>query len=593
MLRLERQLRVATEKRNAVVAERVSALESGHGLDVLTPRLRHERHAILTKEERAKRRAQYRKAYFERLKERETAAVAEIERIQGKIAKMGALPQVHVEIIRGTTDAVTGFVFPEKCCATGFKALHIAVLSKRLDQVMALLNDDAKAIVNCQDSQGCTALHLALSGCNFPMSKFLLSKGADFTIENSQGLNSFEFAISVGNYNAAAQILEECFTPWEIARSLSRKFIHDCFLGKHLAERSDSKLLMFLVIHEPHIFKTKKRKKKRRTVTNIEKFFHDFSGVCKLNRNYDRDFSKPALSKKKNKIFDDVWSHHKKRLDQELASETEEFSLEKRKIVDVDLEFVDEELESSKRLKRFSFGFLADFDVTLVKKWMKACSEWNLEQDADLISTILLENGSAITVAADELKEKLRESDFFTKKQQSHEDLDDARYLHQKEIVASQNLQRIKFEEEKRAQEDAVKNVNPNAGIKVSVEDQILFQVDVHSERTFTVCLQTVPSSPVLLRFQISHAREKALKSSFTISPSIATFTAANWDQPQTIRIAPINDDVLIRLKRSIDAGNRMEVIHKVQQTVSSTIDPSYRRADLPWTKQSFLVKPF
>ncbi|XP_046452784.1 putative ankyrin repeat protein RF_0381 [Daphnia pulex] len=76
----------------------------------------------------------------------------------------------------------------------GNTALHFAALYAKTIETITLILENKQVDINHRDELGRTALHYAIEKKNVEMARYLLEKGADPTIRNNEGNNSFHLA---------------------------------------------------------------------------------------------------------------------------------------------------------------------------------------------------------------------------------------------------------------------------------------------------------------------------------------------------------------------------------------------------------------
>jgi uncharacterized delta-60 repeat protein len=78
-----------------------------------------------------------------------------------------------------------------------------------------------------------------------------------------------------------------------------------------------------------------------------------------------------------------------------------------------------------------------------------------------------------------------------------------------------------------------------SAGVSATQSDGSTTTTEIGGTDTFTVVLNTQPSSDVVISVTSSDTGEAV------VSPATLTFTAANWDTPQTVTITGVDDDAI------------------------------------------------
>jgi hypothetical protein len=138
----------------------------------------------------------------------------------------------------------------------------------------------------------------------------------------------------------------------------------------------------------------------------------------------------------------------------------------------------------------------------------------------------------------------------------------------------------IRAEEEKK--KDLIKrgmaNLDKEACVDFS-DEKLYYDADAGEPVEYWVKLGSKPKAPVLIKFDIKTMSNG--ESSFSISPTLFTFTAKNWNQELFITLTPVSDDAIVRLKRAVTQKQQCD--HKVIHKIQSTTDWSYKHPDLKW----------
>ena len=128
--------------------------------------------------------------------------------------------------------------------------------------------------------------------------------------------------------------------------------------------------------------------------------------------------------------------------------------------------------------------------------------------------------------------------------------------------------------------------LDPNAGITMSAEF-IFFATDSANTPTYTVVLNSEPHGSVLVKIMVQTADGKKDKTRIVAKPKLLTFAPENWDEPQTVTVEPIDDDNLVRLRRSLvnDDSADHQIVHEMQFST----DRSYKHPDLKWNPSNIV----
>ena len=123
---------------------------------------------------------------------------------------------LHLAAMEGNTDAASYLIEQGSDIAAygGYNKqtpLHMTALGGHVSTIKLLLNsakDKGIDIINLQDIDGNTALHLAFFEAKNEAADCLIENGADITITNSQGVTAVDIAQNAGFLNVLKQAVE-------------------------------------------------------------------------------------------------------------------------------------------------------------------------------------------------------------------------------------------------------------------------------------------------------------------------------------------------------------------------------------------------
>lgn len=602
---------LGTSKREKPVSEK--ALEE-------TPRERHERNLLWPSPKRVQIRRRNREGQYQKIDAREKLLEKKIKKAQVKIHSFDALPALHLEAMRRPgvlSDTLCALAQEDPNVRGAYKQhiLHLAVQQGDLG-VLDMLLASTDCDVNAVDSAGYSPLHYAL--CNpdrLEVAHRLVKAGGDLTIKNREGLDAIETALSLGLYKPVTRFLDK-YSTWEIACMYARRFFENYFAGNpeyhhyRRLEYENAVLLAYVVVMKPNVLRIRLSAKqavrrvlrKEITMNNTERFFHDFQGNHAFSPGFNDRFTVRTLPQRRIFKLAALVSRIAGKLESRAVQQVEEKGTDAD---DEDDEFGDmmerqrkeeeeEELEYARLGDvKFAVGLFAEFPLEVVHQWRAAALKWKFSASHQIAHKIA-QRAFQGAHTGEEIVQKMRLARFrFEKWRKENKKVlleDETRRL--REVADAVRLRRLREERENKrlamlkAEEDKKKErakrgldkLDKNASVNFS-DDKLYYNTDSGEPVEYWIKLGTMPKAPVLIKFDVKTLSNG--EASFTISPTLFTFTPKNWNEELYVKLTPLSDDAIVRLKRGVTQKQQCD--HKVVHKVQSTTDLSYKHPDLEW----------
>lgn len=612
-----------------------------------TPRESHERHKTWSVLHRQELRRTLRERAFSDMDAEEQALRDKVAAATRRLHRTGRLPALHLESLRRPGVASEQFQDllqrnPNVRGPNGWQALHLAVIHGH-EGLVAVVAQAPGCDVDAADCAGYTALHYAMSRAvvsesesgaasvsteGFGMAKTLVNAGADLTRRNREGLNAVQVALAVGLYDPVARFLEQ-FSVWALACMHARRFFLDYFAGEPAVHHykgpayEQDVLMAFVVVAHPRklqgrlqlALRLRSKRGRARTMNNLERFFHDVDGDCLYDARYNDRFNSTTVARKRRT---GVRRRAVKMLRRRFLFEDDDVP---PKPATGGLGPASASASAgaagtagsrglrggpgsgSPLTKVRSVGLFREFPEDKVSEWLAKAKKWNFNKGAALaeaiaerafegrlsgaeVSARMVEGrehfeqwkASNLLVLQEDEKRRLREVADAVRQRKT---LEDRRARAEEIQMAEEQLQ---LERKKKG----LDRLDPDACVQVS-ESVLYYSVDQGVGLEYCVELGSRPTAPVLVKFAVKprEAGEEGAVvdaiTQFKCRPTLTTFTPANWDEPQWVTVEPVDDDAIVRMKRTISQGARGACDHNVVHSIQSTTDWSYKHPTLKW----------